>query len=183
MASHREAHLVELVDDAGKAIGETSVEAAHQAPGLLHRAFSVVILDENDRVLLQQRSTEKTRFALRWANACCGHPAPGMAVEDAATIRLNEELGAAPVPLKDIGTFVYQAQDAATGRVEHEWDHVLLARVPAKDLVLAPDPREVATTRWAPLAEVYARAEANDGEFAPWLAGALRLIIDASQRD
>jgi isopentenyl-diphosphate delta-isomerase len=106
-----------------------------------------------------------------------------VAVEEAATVRLNEELGAPPVPLKDIGAFVYQAEDAATGRVEHEWDHVLLARVPANELVLAPDPSEVATTRWAPLAEVYAQAKTNEGEFAPWLIGALRLVLDARRQD
>lgn len=173
--------MVELVDPNGHAIGETTVEAAHRAPGLLHRAFSVVILDERDRVLLQQRSREKTRFALRWANACCGHPAPGVAVEDSAMIRLGEELGAAPIGLKDIGVYVYQARDDATGRVEHEWDHVLLARVPTNDLALAPDPSEVAAVRWAPLLEVSEQAQAGSEEFAPWLAGALRLVVDATR--
>jgi isopentenyl-diphosphate delta-isomerase len=181
MASHREAHLVELVDPNGRAIGVATVEAAHQSPGPLHRAFSVVILDDDDRVLLQQRSAEKTRFALRWANACCGHPAPGVAVEDSATIRLGEELGASPIPLKDVGVHLYQASDDATGRVEHEWDHVLLARVPVDGVALAPDPSEVAATRWAPLAEVYEQAQAEPAGYAPWLVGALRLVLEASR--
>jgi isopentenyl-diphosphate Delta-isomerase len=181
MASHREAHLVELVDANGRAIGEATVEAAHQSPGQLHRAFSVVILDEDDRVLLQQRAAVKTRFALRWANACCGHPAPGVSVEESATVRLGEELGAAPIPLKDIGVYVYQAQDAATDRVEHEWDHVLLARVQAGDLALAPDPSEVAATRWAPLTDVYAETQVDREQYAPWLIGALKLVMDAAR--
>ena len=45
------------------------------------------------RTLLQQRAAAKTRFPLRWANACCGHPAPGEAVTVAAARRLGEELG------------------------------------------------------------------------------------------
>jgi isopentenyl-diphosphate Delta-isomerase len=181
MASLREAHLVELVDQDGRAIGEATVEAAHQSPGQLHRAFSVVIVDDDDRVLLQQRSAEKTRFALRWANACCGHPAPGVAVEDSATARLGEELGARPIPLKDVGVHLYQASDVATGRVEHEWDHVLLARVPAEGLALAPDPSEVAATRWSPLTDVYEQARTDPDQYAPWLVGALKLVINATR--
>ncbi len=41
MTAPREKHLVELVDDAGRPVGATTVEEAHTAPGRLHRAFSV----------------------------------------------------------------------------------------------------------------------------------------------
>jgi isopentenyl-diphosphate delta-isomerase len=37
----REAHLVELVDEAGRATGSATVTAAHAGAGQLHRAFSV----------------------------------------------------------------------------------------------------------------------------------------------
>lgn len=72
--SSREEHLVELVDDAGRARGQTTVAAAHQPPGRLHRAFSVLLVDPDGQVLLQRRAAVKTRFPLRWANSCCGHP-------------------------------------------------------------------------------------------------------------
>lgn len=58
----REALPVELVDDAGHAIGACPVSQAHQPPGLLHRAFSVLLFDATGRVLLQQRAAVKTRF-------------------------------------------------------------------------------------------------------------------------
>ena len=61
----------------GRPIGSATVDEAHQAPGQLHRAFSVFLRDADGRVLLQQRAAAKTRFPLRWANTCCGHPAPG----------------------------------------------------------------------------------------------------------
>src|SRR4051794_29088377 len=76
----RETQLVELDDADGVAIGSCTVAEAHTAPGQLHRAFSVMLLDDLGRVLVQQRAAVKTRFALRWANACCGHPAPGQTV-------------------------------------------------------------------------------------------------------
>src|ERR1700704_5478512 len=99
----REAHLVELVDADGTAIGSVTVGEAHQAPGQRHRAFSVFLRDSSGRVLLQQRAAGKTRFPLRWANTCCGHPWPGTTAVAAAGIRLTEELGFTDVPLVEVG--------------------------------------------------------------------------------
>jgi isopentenyl-diphosphate Delta-isomerase len=166
----REATLVELVDENGSRQGATTVDAAHRRPGLLHRAFSVLLLDPAGRILLQRRSAVKTRFALRWANACCGHPAPGQAVTAAAAQRLTEELGIHGVPLTAAGVFRYQATDPATGRAEHEYDHVLFAEVPAGQL-FAPDPAEIAEIRWSTHDQLIADLAAFPARYAPWLSG------------
>lgn len=42
--------------------------------GLLHRAFSVFLFDSQNRLLLQQRATEKITFPDMWTNTCCSHP-------------------------------------------------------------------------------------------------------------
>lgn len=42
--------------------------------GLLHRAFSVFIFNEQGELLLQQRATEKITFPDLWTNTCCSHP-------------------------------------------------------------------------------------------------------------
>jgi isopentenyl-diphosphate delta-isomerase len=166
----REYEEVELVDDTGRPAGSATVDEAHRAPGQLHRAFSVLLLDPAGRLLLQQRAAVKTRFPLRWANACCGHPRPGDAVTTAGARRLAEEIGIRAVPLTEIGVYVYRATDPVTGRVEHEYDHVLLGRIEA-DHPVHPDPAEVAALRWVTLGELSA-ALANDPEtYAPWLAG------------
>jgi len=171
----RESHLVELVDEAGADIGSTTVAAAHEAPGHLHRAFSVVLADPSGRLLLQRRAAVKTRFAGRWANACCGHPTPGIPVADSANQRLIEELGTGPVELSEVGVYAYRAADGATGRVEHEFDHVLLGSVPA-DLVLLPDPDEVDGLRWATKSELVTDLERDPDAYAPWLAGVVALL-------
>ncbi|MFC0526179.1 isopentenyl-diphosphate Delta-isomerase [Phytohabitans kaempferiae] len=179
MSAGREAHLVELVDEEGRPVGEATVAAAHRSPGMLHRAFSVLLTAPGGRVLLQRRAAVKTRFPLRWGNACCGHPAPGQAVTEAATIRLGEELGLAPVPLTEIGVYVYRAQDPATGRVEVEYDHVLLGRI-AADHSLRPDPAEVAELHWTPLGEALSGIDTRPDDYAPWLAGVLsKLHLDS----
>src|ERR1700752_1262392 len=104
----REEDLVELVDAAGAPCGTATVAQAHSAPGLRHRAFSVHLFDGHGRMLLQQRAAAKTRFALRWANAACGHPAPGEAVGNAAKRRLAEEVGISGIELTEIGVYGYR---------------------------------------------------------------------------
>ena len=173
----REAHVVELVDPAGHPTGESTVDDAHRAPGKLHRAFSVLLVDGAGRLLLQRRSAAKTRFPLRWANACCGHPAPGEPVVAAAARRLHEELYATGIALHELGVYAYRADDPDTGRVEHEYDHVLLGRVDT-DLTLAPDPAEVDDLRWVEPAALAAEIAARPHVFAPWLTGVLALLPD-----
>jgi isopentenyl-diphosphate delta-isomerase len=165
----REQHLVELVDADGSAAGTASVDAAHRPPGQLHRAFSVLLVSPDGRLLLQQRAAVKTRFALRWANSCCGHPAPGEPLETAAARRLEEELGVS-VLLKEIGVYLYEAGDPDSGRVEFEYDHVLVGEYEGDVRV---DPGEVASTEWVAAAELAVRMERFPDFYAPWLAGVL----------
>lgn len=172
----RETHLVELVDEHGTAIGSDTVLAAHTAPGELHRAFSVLLVDETGRTLLQQRAAVKTRFALRWANACCGHPVPGESVLTAADRRLGEELGVTGVTLVDVGVHLYKAADPLSGRVEYEYDHVLIGQVPST-LPVAPDPAEVAGVQWEAPARIRTRLAALPDSYAPWLAGVLEVWV------
>lgn len=181
MTAGREGHLVELVDEAGSPVGQATVDAAHRAPGMLHRAFSVLLAAPDGRVLLQRRAAVKTRFPLRWGNACCGHPTPGQPVTEAATARLGEELGQAPLPLTELGVYVYRAEDPATGRVEVEYDHVLLGHIPAEH-ALRPDPAEVAELEWAAVADLRRAIGERPGDYAPWLAGVLsKLHLDSRQ--
>ena len=170
MTDSREAHLVELVDALGKPTGAATVDEAHRAPGRLHRAFSVFLRDPSGRVLLQQRAAVKTRFPLRWANTCCGHPLPGEAPATAAARRLVEEIGVHGVDLTETGVYSYYAEDPSTGRVEYEYDHVLVADVSA-DLSLLIDSDEVAAVRWVSIEELNAGLSDNPRAYAPWLQG------------
>lgn len=73
--------------------------------GLLHRAFSVFLFDSQNRLLLQQRASEKITFPDMWTNTCCSHPlgVPGetgdeleaavQGVRKAAQRKLDQELG------------------------------------------------------------------------------------------
>ena len=180
----RERLLVELVDQAGMPLGACPVAAAHTAPGRLHRAFSVLLYDEAGRVLLQQRAAAKTRFALRWSNTCCGHPAPGQDPVAAAATRLAEELGISTdqySPLGPAGVYRYRAADDASGYVEDEWDHVLFATLTGGAPAAGEaDQNEVRAVRWADPGPLAAEIAARPAEFTPWLAGVLDLAAAAA---
>lgn len=164
---------VELVDSEGAAVGVSTVRAAHQPPGLAHRAISVLIMGPDGRLLLQRRAADKTRFAHRWANTCCGHPPPGSDVESFARHRLSEEMGLSLPSLEVAGTFTYQATDDLTGFAEHEYDHVYLGRIAGRVPTFEPNPTEVSDWAWISAGRL--RNELNDttrrnGErYVPWL--------------
>ena len=172
---NRESHLVELVDAAGTAIGSATVDQAHRAPGMLHRAFSVFLRDGDGRVLLQQRAQVKTRFPLRWGNTACGHPAPGEDLIEAAQQRLAEEVGVSGVALSVVGAYPYYAEDPGTGRVEYEYDHVLVGDVPS-DVPLRPDPAEVADLRWVPVTGLAEGLASDTRTYVPWLSGVFDVL-------
>src|SRR5215207_10202007 len=81
-----------LVDEGNRATGAAGKTAVHR-DGLLHRAFSIFLVDDRARLVLQQRNPKKYHSGGLWANSCCGHPRPGERTMTAARRRLSEELG------------------------------------------------------------------------------------------
>ncbi|GAA4014304.1 isopentenyl-diphosphate Delta-isomerase [Allokutzneria multivorans] len=169
--------IVELVDARGRTLGECPVEEAHLPPGRLHRAFSIMLFDDQDRVLLQRRALSKSRFPGLWANTCCSHPAAGEDVAESARKRLDEEMGLHVDSLRELGTFVYQALDGQ-GAAEHEFDHVLVGELDASART-APDREEIEELAWVPYLELVEDAAARPERYAPWVPGVIELIDQA----
>lgn len=169
----QETDRVVLVDANDAALGAAGKLAVHRPPGRLHRAFSVFLFDERGDMLLQRRATAKHHFADRWSNACCSHPSPGEAVIDAAVRRCREELGVTVADAVDVGSFLYRAQDPVSGLVEHELDHVVVARV-AGDVELNTD--EASACRWVTPAELRAWLGSGRAPVTPWLPLAFAVV-------
>ena len=157
-----------LVDAGDREVGRSEKLAAHQAPGALHRAFSVMLLDDENRLVLQRRASSKYHFAGLWANSCCGHPEPGAETESSAAQRTFEELGVRPDGLRPCGAFTYTARDETSGLVENEYDHVFLGRFTGE---LKPDPADVEDTRAVALDTLAAEMRETPEAFSPWLPG------------
>ena len=110
-----------LVDERNRAVGTAGKMAVHRA-GLLHRAFSIFIVDARGRIVLQRRSAKKYHSAGLWANSCCGHPRPGERTLAAAHRRLHEELGISS-PLV-FGFYARYQADLDHGMHENEFVYV-----------------------------------------------------------
>ena len=169
------ADLLVLVDGLDRERGVATKEDAH-VKGLLHRAFSVVLIRETaegPELLLSQRAAGKYHSAGLWANSCCSHPRAGEELLDAAYRRVHEELGCESRDLCEIGAFAYRAP-FESGLVEHEYDHVLVGRISG---TLAPDPTEVSAVRWVGVDEL-ARDLATQPEcFCAWAPMVLSLAL------
>ncbi len=134
--------LVELVDGAGRTVGSAPKSEAHVAPGRLHRAVSVLLLDGAGRLLIQRRAATKYHSGGRWSNTVCGHPVPGEEPEAAAVRRLKEELTITLEPggLHPAGVVVYDLVDPGSTLVEREYDHLFVGSTASTP---KPDPHEV----------------------------------------
>ena len=67
--------------------------------------------------------------------------------------------------------------DPASGRIEREYDHVLVGRV-GTELPVQPDPAEVDEVRWVSPAELRSDLVSAPDRYAPWLPGVLALLPD-----
>jgi isopentenyl-diphosphate delta-isomerase len=101
---------------------------------------------------------------------------PGEVLTVAAARRLVEEIGVGGVALTEVGVYSYYAEDPATGRVEYEYDHVLLGDLPA-DRNLLPDQEEVADVRWVSPQELRTALDTDSRAYAPWLAGVTARLL------
>ena len=153
-----------LVDDQDRQIGSEEKQAVH-LKGLLHRAFSLFILDETGDMLLQQRAHDKYHSGGAWSNACCSHPRDGESLDVAVARRLDDEMGMTCAPEKALEV-VYNL-DVGGGLKEHEFNHTFVARVP-RSTPLAPQPDEVAATRWISLADLDADLAAHPDDYSSW---------------
>ena len=168
-SSSSEPMVVSLVAN-GSEGAPVSRTVAHLAPGVLHLAVSVQVVDAGGAGwVLQRRAATKALFPGRWANTCCTHPAPGEGPADAARRRLREETGLVASDLVSAGSFTYRAADPGSGLVEHEHDQVFVAVVNTG--ALAPDPAEISEIALLPFEEALRLLQAETA--APWAAAVL----------
>lgn len=155
---------VVLVDGRGRPVGTADKATVHGATTPRHLAFSCYGFDRAGRLLVTQRSREKLTFPLLWTNTCCGHPAPGEAIEAAVRRRMGHELGLTAHDLRlALPDFSYRA--SLHGIEENEL-------CPVYTCVLDADPvpraDEVEAWEWWPWARFLAEADDPAGVLSPW---------------
>lgn len=175
-ARDAEPRRVVLVDERDEELGAAPVLDCHLPPGRLHRAFTTIVVDAEDRVLLARRAPGKLLWPGYWDATVASHPRPGESNQAAAVRRLVEELGLAPGALVSgapvvAPRFEYRAPFADVG-VEHEVCRTLVARL-APGAEVAPAPEEIDAVRREDADALLATIAERAGELCPWALLAL----------
>lgn len=151
-----------LVDTNDEPIGLMEKMEAHRL-GLLHRAFSVFVLNSKNEIMLQQRAAHKYHSPLLWTNTCCSHQRAGESNLEAGSRRLFEEMGF-KTPLKEHFHFIYKAP-FDNGLTEHELDHVMVGYSDEEPNI---NPDEVESWKWMSIEAVKADMQENPNEYTAW---------------
>ena len=152
-----------VVDENDEVVGHRGKADCHDGGGILHRAFSIFILNPERQLLLQKRSAEKRLWPLYWSNSCCSHPRRGESMAAATVRRLREELGIA-APLRLLFKIRYRFAFANKGS-ENELTSVFAGR--SEERIVA-DPAEVAEWKFVDLAEMESDLARHPERYTPW---------------
>lgn len=164
------ADLVALVDEQGNnrlnpdgTFAKADKMVAHRR-GLLHRAVSVFIFNDERQLLLQRRASNKYHSPLRWSNTCCTHPFLSETPAAAAQRRLFEEMGLS-VSISEVFAFCYRGE-VGNGLIENEYDHVFFGYSNQEPV---PNSDEVSGWRWTDLQQLKQEMISHPEEYTIWL--------------
>jgi isopentenyl-diphosphate delta-isomerase len=157
-----EEEKVILVNEQDQPIGLMGKLEAHEK-AILHRAFSVFVLNEQNEIMLQQRAAQKYHSPLLWTNTCCSHQRAGESNIEAGTRRLFEEMGFS-TEMKELFHFIYKAP-FDNGLTEHELDHVMIGRYNGKPNI---NPEEVASWKWMSIEDIKSDMKSHPEAYTVW---------------
>src|SRR5690606_4648936 len=157
-----------LVNEKDEPIGLMPKMEAHEK-ALLHRAFSVFILNSKNEIMLQQRAAQKYHSPLLWTNTTCSHQRAGESNLEAGNRRLMEEMGF-NAELKELFSFIYKAP-FDNGLTEHELDHVMIGYYDGEPQI---NREEAESWKWMGVDDVKQDMQQNPGNYTVWF----RIIFD-----
>ncbi len=161
-----------LVNQDDKVIGSKSRQECHQGEGLLHRAFSIYILNNQGEILVQKRSKNKDLWPLMWTSSCCGHPRPGETYIQAGERRLKEELDFS-VPLVKFDSFKYKAKYENKGS-ENGICAVLFGKYSGE---IKKNDEEVVEYKWVKPEDLLKDLKTNPESYVPWFGLGLKKFL------
>jgi isopentenyl-diphosphate delta-isomerase len=157
-----------LVNERDEPIGLMPKMEAHEK-AVLHRAFSVFVLNSKNEIMLQQRAHHKYHSPLLWTNTCCSHQREGETNIQAGSRRLFEEMGF-QTELKELFHFIYKAP-FDNGLTEHELDHVMIGYYNEAPII---NTEEVEAWKWMPIEAVKTDIQNNPDLYTIWF----KIIFD-----
>jgi len=179
-----------VVDENDQILGYDSKINCHLGEGKLHRAFSVLLFNSKNELLIQKRASEKITFPAIWANSCCSHPLyldkeknDISGARNAAKRKMEQELGINGKEIKlnklhFITKMHYKAR-ADSKWIEHEIDYIFVIK---EDLETRPNKNEIEKTMYInkiDLDQFFSEAKIKNNKIGPWFRHIKENFLDS----
>jgi isopentenyl-diphosphate delta-isomerase len=156
-------HLkIALINENDEIIGFHDKINTHQK-GLLHRAFSIFIFNDNNELLMQKRALSKYHSSGLWSNTCCSHLVETVDFEKYMHYRLLHEMGFdCDIDFKFSFHYKIKFDNDLT---ENEIDHVYTGNWNGTP---SPNPNEVCDYKWMNINNIKNDIALNPDNYTHW---------------
>jgi len=161
---------IALVNDNDEIIGYEDKLIVHQK-GLKHRAFSIVVFDNKNNILIHQRAKDKYHSADLWTNTCCSHLSEYENMETIIHSRLKEEMGF-DCQLNFLKKFEYYIE-FENGLIENEIDHLYVGYFNG---IPNPSAEEVQNWKWINIDKLIIDMDNYPNNYTYWFKIIMKII-------
>lgn len=158
--------MLQVVNEKDTVLDVKSRIECHEGKGLLHRATTVLLTNNQGQLLITKRSNKKDLWPGFWDTTASTHPSEFESYIDAAKRSLKTELGI-KLELKQIDKFTYQADFNKT-KAENEMCALFTGIYTGK---LFPNQNEISEFTWISIDDLKKEIELKNN-VSPWLVHA-----------
>lgn len=152
-----------IVDENDNVIGKEEKVKCHLGDGILHRAFTLMVFNDKNELLITKRSKEKMLWPDIWDGSISSHLHEGESYEDAGRRRFPQELGVEG-NVRFLFKIRYQTSYKDVGS-ENEFDAALITKGINE---VFPKKEEISEHKYVDLKELEKDMKNNPEKYAPW---------------
>ena len=160
--------LIDVLDENGVKTGKIVTRSEVHKKGLWHRSIVVAIVNDDNKVLMQQRSYKKDKNAGMWDISVAGHISTGQDALSAASREINEEVSidlGFKVDIKEFRyMFSYRKEDIiGEDYIERQfYDFFILRKNGLKEEDIKVQESEVEQVKLVNISELYQMLEKGE---------------------
>ena len=158
--------LIDCLDEVGNKTGIVKPKSAVKRDGDYHRVIAVLVIN-NDKILIHQRSKNKKVYPSLWSLFVRGHVQAGESSIDACKREIKEEIG---IDInEDELEFIYTLKEEAKSKdyIENMFydTYILRKDIDIKDITIQKE--EVDDIKYISIDEVYSLIKNGSKDFVP----------------
>ena len=165
-------HVI-LVDENDNPIGIEEKVKCHLPNGKLHRAFTALIFDNEGKLVITKRSTNKMLWPGDWDGTLASHPRESETFVSSAERRMPEEIGIS-CKFEYLFKFEYHVPYKDVGSENEICGTVLGILEKSSKFNLVKD--EISDLKWITADELVKELEKIPEKYCPWMLIALYLL-------